>query len=196
MPDTTPSKDELRRSLRQRRASVGQAQRAAAAAAAASLLDSLPDWAQCRRLGLYQSGSEEFDCAPIAALARERGMALYLPVMEAHSQLSFAPWDDGDELTVNRYGIAEPDTGAARIAVSALDLVLVPLVGWDRRGGRLGMGGGYYDRALAVAVRPTLVGLAYAAQEVACVPMDSWDIPLDYVLTERELVSVARGDAS
>ena len=57
------------------------------------------------------------------------------------------------------------------------------------------MGGGYYDRALAVEVRPLLVGLAYAAQEVAEVPMASWDIPLDYVLTERELVSIAPGDA-
>jgi len=87
--------------------------------------------------------------------------------MEAQSRLSFAHWADGAELIVNRYGIAEPDTGAGRIAVSALDLVLVPLV-----------------------------GLAYAAQEIASVPMDSWDIPLDYVLTERELVSVVRRDAS
>jgi 5-formyltetrahydrofolate cyclo-ligase len=196
MPDPKPTKDELRRSLRQRRASIGQTQRARAATAAASLLDNLPLWAGCRRLGLYQPGSEEFDCTPIAARARERGIALYLPVMEAQSRLSFAHWADGAELIVNRYGIAEPDTGAGRIAVSALDLVLVPLVGWDRRGGRLGMGGGYYDRALAVAVRPPLVGLAYAAQEVASVPVDSWDIPLDYVLTERELVSVVRRDAS
>lgn len=195
MPDPAPTKDELRRSLRQRRASVSPAQRAEAAAAATALLHTLPRWADCRRLGLYQPGSEEFDCTPISVLARERGMALYLPVMEAQSRLSFAHWAEGAKLTVNRQGIAEPTAAAERIPVSALDLILVPLVGWDRRGGRLGMGGGYYDRALAVEVRPLLVGLAYAAQEIAEVPMASWDIPLDYVLTERELVSIAPGDA-
>ena len=194
MSDPALSKDELRRSLRRRRAAIGPAQRARAAAAATRLLDTLPQWANCRHLGLYQPGSEEFDCLPIAQLAREHGIALYLPVIGAQSRLSFAHWAEGAELAVNRYGIAEPAAGAERIAVSALDLILVPLVGWDRRGGRLGMGGGYYDRTLAVDVRPVLVGLAYAAQEIAEVPMASWDIPLDYVLTERELVSVVPVD--
>jgi 5-formyltetrahydrofolate cyclo-ligase len=63
----------------------------------------------------------------------------------------------------------------------------MPLVGWDRQGGRLGMGGGFYDRALAGIKGPLLVGLAHAVQEVPQVPIDDWDVPLDFVVTESAL---------
>ncbi len=195
MSDAKAAKDELRRRLRQRRAAITPAQRNDAAHAAANHIANLPHWAGCRRLGLYLANDNEFDPAPIAALARARGSALYLPVIGADSSLTFAHWAADVDLHSNRYGIPEPDAGAARVGLVDLDLVLVPLVGWDRSGGRLGMGGGYYDRTLAAATRPPLVGLAFAAQEVAAVPTEPWDIALDYVLTERELVVVAPGTA-
>ena len=128
---------------------------------------------------------------PLAELARSRGVDLYLPVIGEDLALTFAHWADGAKLQTNRYGIPEPDTAAVRIELSEMDLVIVPLVGWDRRGGRLGMGGGYYDRTFSAEARPPVIGLAYAAQEVEVVPMAPWDIPLDYVLTERELVTIA-----
>ncbi len=193
MSDLAPIKDELRRSLRQRRAAISPAARADAAEAAAGLLQTLPPWATCKQLGLYQPASDEFDALPIAALARARGMDIYLPVID-DQRLLFARWAPDADLLSNRYGIPEPDARARRIEPSELDLLMMPLVGWDRRGGRLGMGGGYYDRTLATAARPPLAGLAFAAQEVEAVPMDPWDIPLDYVLTERELVSIASGE--
>ncbi len=192
MSDLAPTKDELRRSLRQRRAAVSAATRADAAKAAAGLIETLPPWATCKQLGLYQPASDEFDALPIAELARARGMDIYLPVID-DQRLRFALWAPDADLLPNRYGIPEPDAQARRIEPSELDLLLMPLVGWDRRGGRLGMGGGYYDRTLATVARPTLAGLAYAAQEVGAVPTDPWDVPLDYVLTERELVSIAPG---
>jgi 5-formyltetrahydrofolate cyclo-ligase len=191
MPDTTTSKDELRRSLRQRRSDIAPSLRIEAARAAAGHLSSLPHWGACQQLGLYYPGEEEFDCMPMAELARNRGVELYLPVIGEDMALTFAHWAADARLQSNRYGIPEPDSAAARIELSDLDLVVVPLVGWDRQGGRLGMGGGYYDRTLSAGPRPTVIGLAYAAQEVELVPMASWDVPLDYVLTERELVTVA-----
>ncbi len=191
MPDTTPSKDELRRSLRRRRADIAPSLRVEAAHAAAEHLGSLPHWEACQQLGLYYPGAEEFDCMPLAELARSRGAELYLPVIGEDMALTFAHWAAGARLQSNRYGITEPDPTAARIELSDLDLVIVPLVGWDRQGGRLGMGGGFYDRTLSAGPRPPVIGLAYAAQEVEVVPMASWDIPLDYVLTERELVRIA-----
>jgi 5-formyltetrahydrofolate cyclo-ligase len=87
----------------------------------------------------------------------------------------------------NRYGIFEPrDTG--RVALSSLDMLIIPLVGYDRLGNRLGMGSGYYDRHL-VSLRdlqlPLRVGIAYSLQEIDLVGIDSWDVPLHGVVNER-----------
>jgi len=101
----------------------------------------------------------------------------------------FADWTPSQPLRDNRFGIGEP-TGPAR-ALKQLDLLLLPLVGFSDDGGRLGMGGGFYDRtlgALKLEERPLLLGLAYAAQQVEILPMDPWDVRLDGVLTERGLL--------
>ena len=86
----------------------------------------------------------------------------------------------------NRYGIPEP-TGTGMVQVPEIDLVLLPLVGWDRFGSRLGMGAGYYDRALqpfAQSDRPLRVGVAYRVQQVEKLPAEPWDIQLHGMLTE------------
>ncbi len=90
----------------------------------------------------------------------------------------------------NRYGIAEPATADAR-AASGFDLIFVPLVAFDDRGARLGMGGGYYDRVLAFRQRrhawrrPRVVGLAYSFQELDHIDLRAHDVRLDAVVTER-----------
>ena len=76
----------------------------------------------------------------------------------------------------------------------ALDVILLPLLGFDRNGNRLGFGGGFYDATLAglrlrdAASTPLLVGVGYAAQEVAAIAPQPWDVRLDYIATERELI--------
>jgi 5-formyltetrahydrofolate cyclo-ligase len=98
------------------------------------------------------------------------------------------------DIATNRLGIPEPADTDASLAPDALDVVLVPLLGFDRRGHRLGFGGGYYDRSFAFLrdverpAKPLLVGIGYALQEVERVPHEDWDVPLDYVATERELI--------
>ena len=83
---------------------------------------------------------------------------------------------------------------AAQLAPHALDIVLVPLLAFDRRGTRLGSGGGYYDRSFAFLHgqarphRPLLVGVGYAFQEVESLPAAAWDVALDYIATDAELI--------
>lgn len=124
---------------------------------------------------------------PLRALCHGADRQLFLPVIVANKQLSFAQWAIDAKLTANRYGIPEPHDQAPRCAVADLDIIILPLVAWDRQGGRLGMGGGYYDRTLAGVRGPLLVGLSHAQQEVPQVPRDDWDVPLDFVVTENAL---------
>ena len=87
----------------------------------------------------------------------------------------------------NRYNIPEPPASAPRCAVAELHIIFLPLVGWDLHGGRLGMGGGFYDRTLSGISGPLLVGLAHDSQRVEEVPQESWDIRLDYIATDAAL---------
>ena len=116
--------------------------------------------------------------------------------------MGFVPFPPGARLRANpnAYGIAEPVASAtAAISPRNLDAVLMPVVGFDRQGNRLGMGAGYYDRALRHLQggsrrwrRPRLVGLAFACQEVELIVPSTWDIPLDVVVTERGVIVPVR----
>ena len=91
-------------------------------------------------------------------------------------------------MRANHMGISEPVGGAA-VDLEKLDLVLMPLVAWDRQGRRLGMGGGYYDRAFKRVLgldRPERVGVAWSLQEADELPQESWDVSLHAVVTEKE----------
>ena len=189
---TAPSRSELRRVLRAtRRAISPAARRAAAHSAACALIGS--GWLRPgRRLAGYLASAEEFDCAPLLASARRHGMQLYVPRIAARHQpaMHFAPLVR--PLRLNRYGLLEPSSPRT-LGAAWLDIVLLPLVGFDSNGGRLGMGAGFYDRALAFRRRrrrwrgPRLIGVGFAAQQVDCIPMQAWDVRLDGVLTERGL---------
>ncbi len=103
--------------------------------------------------------------------------------------MEFARLGPRPRLKKNRFGIPEPPSfRRERRQGRRLDFVVVPLVAFDRAGRRLGMGGGYYDRAFAGARRPVLAGLAYAFQQVPRLPERSWDVPMDLIVTEREVV--------
>jgi 5-formyltetrahydrofolate cyclo-ligase len=117
-------------------------------------------------------------------------------VLRAHprQKLWFIEHREGERLTRNRFGIPEPALRHRRIALPwALDLILVPLVGFDVQCRRLGMGGGFYDRTLAYLRqrrywrRPRLVGLAHECQRVERLDSRPWDVPLDMVVTEERI---------
>lgn len=160
-----------------------------------TLLSSLQQtnaWRQARSIGLYLPFGGEASPLSVVDLARRSGREVLLPVVD-HPQrgsMRFARWRPETEFAANRYGINEPIAGVAELVdPSALDLVLTPLVAYDGFGNRLGMGGGYYDRAFAgrSQQKPRLIGVAYGFQKVASLPVESWDVPLDAVITEHGL---------
>ena len=114
---------------------------------------------------------------------------LSLPGIDDRGVMTFRRWRPGAELAVGPFAIEQPAASAEVIALASLDVILMPLLGFDRAGTRLGSGAGYYDRALASrgarAAAPLLVGVAFALQEFDQLPHDSWDVPLDAVVTEN-----------
>ena len=178
------SKPRLRTLLRERRQQLDIRTRNSAALAACEHFTTLPAWLRALRIALYMPMDAEIDTAPLAARCRAAAKQLFLPVMGEDKRLDFAGWEEDTPLHRNGYGIAEPPATAPRVEAGELDIVVLPLVGWDRQGSRLGMGGGYYDRSLAGINGPLLAGLAYSVQEVPHIPWQEWDIPLDVVVTE------------
>jgi 5-formyltetrahydrofolate cyclo-ligase len=192
----TPTRPQLRRDLRARRSALGPGERLAAADAVARHLGEHPPYREPGYVGGYWAVNGELPLHAVQ-LRLAPGQVWCLPVVQADGGLRFAPWRAGDPLVPNRYGIPEPDLDAASLlAPRDLGLVLVPLLGFDRQGGRLGMGGGYYDRAFAFRREqpgsPTLLGVGFACQEVPSLAREDWDVALDAVVTERELLAFGR----
>ncbi len=132
----------------------------------------------------FRSFGDELDTGPLLACLAAGGYRLALPVMQGKAKpLLFRAWAPGDPMRTVQWGIEEPLTTAPEILP---DILLVPLLAFDRRGYRLGYGGGYYDRTLAMlrANQPVVaVGLAFSEQEVDAVPHLDYDERLDWVLT-------------
>jgi 5-formyltetrahydrofolate cyclo-ligase len=187
MPDSNLSKAQLRSTLRRRRQALSADQQGLAAQAVSDHIAELPDWSTAQRIALYLAADGEIDTAPLSELGRARHKELFLPVIKADNSLVFAEWRPDSVLSTNRFGIPEPPTQARRCPAQDLDIVFLPLVGWDLQGGRLGMGGGFYDRTLAGIAGPLLVGLAHANQQVDCIPREEWDISLDFIASDAAL---------
>lgn len=158
-----------------------------------SINKALLEYARTSRLSdiaAYLAFDGEPDLSPALQELEQNGVTLALPVVneiDGRSYITFRKWTRDCSLAPNRYGILEPQD-TVEIPLVQFDVVLVPLVGWDRRGGRLGMGASYYDRAFqpfAQNPRPVRMGVAYAAQESREIPVDPWDIRLHGVLTEN-----------
>ena len=189
--DTPPSRPALRRALLARRAALPPAVRAAAQRRILAHVARLPALRPGAALGLYVSRGTEVATESLRALARSRRCRVFLPLITDHRncQMVFHA-DHGRPLRQNRYQIGEP-IGGRVIAAPALALVLMPLVGMDDAGNRLGNGAGYYDRWLAFRLgtrgTPLLVGLAFECQRHAFIAPQAHDVPLDAVITENGL---------
>jgi 5-formyltetrahydrofolate cyclo-ligase len=193
-------RDEIRRRLRAERAALSADECARRSNAIARHVIASPLFSRARHIAVYISCRGEVDPLPVAAAARARGKRLYLPVLDpTHPhRLWFLPWDARERLQPNRYGIPEPAAPRGRrVSARHLDLVLTPLVGFDRHGNRLGMGGGYYDTTFSFLAsrrhwqKPRLLGMAYAFQEVDELPAEPWDVPLTAIATENGVVRPA-----
>jgi 5-formyltetrahydrofolate cyclo-ligase len=143
---------------------------------------------RARDIAVYLSVRSELSTVPLIALLLRRGHRLWAPVTGAGQGMRFAPLRAHSCLRRGALGLPQVARTRPLRTARSLDLILLPLLGFDARGRRLGNGGGYYDRALAATRnvrRPLLVGYAYAAQEIAAVPAEPWDVRLDAAVTER-----------
>ncbi len=188
------SRPALRRKLRQTRRQLSSAQQRHAARRLYRQLSHHPLFRRARHIALYLPNDGEIDPRLLLRAAQRRGKATYLPVLNPwpRTRMVFQRIEPGERLRRNRFGIFEPVIRTARQRrVWALDLLLMPLVGFDGNGGRLGMGGGFYDRSLAYRARrkkshkPTLLGLAHECQRVDRLPLETWDVPLLGTVTDR-----------
>lgn len=139
----------------------------------------------------YIAQGAELDPAPLMAVLAEAGVSLVLPTaLSREAPLVFRPWTPGAALSPDAFGIPAPLADQPQVRPTAL---IVPLLAFDRRGGRLGQGAGVYDRAIAALGaehRPFLLGYAYAGQEVEDLPVEPHDQRLDAILTEAGLIEV------
>lgn len=185
---------QLRRMLRKARRALPPSQQRQAARGLYQQLAQSALFRRARHISLYLPTDGEIDPRLLLRAAQRCGKATYLPVLSAwpRTKMVFQRIRPGEKLTPNRFRILEPRPNLARQRkVWALDLVLLPLVGFDDVGGRLGMGGGFYDRSLAYLARrqnwrkPTLLGLAHECQKVERLAQASWDVPLQGTVTDR-----------
>jgi 5-formyltetrahydrofolate cyclo-ligase len=187
-------KSNLRQKLRaRRRALSADEQRQAARRLAVNLIGTRLFLAS-RRVACYLPNDGEIDSALVIKHIRRLRKILYLPVLSrlSHDRLWFAEAGPKTKLVPNRFGILEPVVKSRDLVrAQELDLILMPLVGFDDKGNRLGMGGGFYDRSLEFLRhrnhwrKPHLLGIAYDFQRVNGLVADPWDIPLQGVITDQ-----------
>ncbi len=186
---------ELRRRLRKSRRAVSGSHRQRSETLIARRVARLPVYKAAACIAVYLSFDGEVDLSELMKTASMSGKALVLPVIRRRSGsgMCFRRYRPGDPVRYNRFGIREPClSDRRRIRPSSIDLVLMPVVGFDASGTRLGMGGGFYDRYFArLAKRPglhhRLVGVAFECQKVERLQRHAWDIPMTAVVTETRI---------
>jgi 5-formyltetrahydrofolate cyclo-ligase len=183
----------LRQQLRQARRDLSPVERALATHRALQRLRRSPRFLRSRCIAMYSGVGGELCPMTLAHDAITHGKTVCLPVLHPvrHGHLLFCRWKPGDTMQTNRFGIDEPiPTSRNVVTTRQLDLVLVPLVGFDVTGNRIGMGGGFYDRTfafrnrLSIWRRPFLLGIGFELQHVGAITRRPWDVSLDAAVTE------------
>lgn len=190
----TSERDAMRRELRQRRRAIPAPQRIAAADALAQQLLSLPFVPATGYVAGYWAMDGEI-ALHSWQIRLPRELVYCLPVLHEGTRLRFSPWRPGDPLVTNQFGIPEPDVASSSaLEPEAMAMIVVPLVGFDEHGNRLGMGGGWYDRTLAFRrtqpAPPWLVGVGFSAQRIDAFAPESWDVPVDALCTEHDTLII------
>jgi len=189
-------RNQLRNRIRNRRRQLPPEEQLECAEQLAGHICRDPLVTSSRRIAAYLAEDGELDPLPLMQHLWSLGKTIYLPVLLNFNpgKLGFAAYTPGDSLVPNRFGILEPEyNNGKKIKPTALDLVLTPLVAFDDRGHRLGMGGGYYDRSFAFLNhrrhwhKPRLLGLGYEFQKLDAIKAASWDVALHAVATESRL---------
>ncbi len=181
----TVTKRDIRRELLNRRLSLPSERKEEYDSRIRDLLKSLPEYRRAKRILLYCSVKGEPDLTPLFVELIDEGRSLILPRVKGES-LELVEAREISCLKNGTFNIPEPDSGVITDPES-VELAVVPGVVFDREGYRIGFGRGYYDRLLE-RVRAPKVGVAYSFQVLDVVPRDSWDVPVDMVVTEKGVI--------
>ncbi|MBL1293721.1 MAG: 5-formyltetrahydrofolate cyclo-ligase [Thiotrichales bacterium] len=186
----------LRKKLRKKRRCIVGDDRAKKTATLINHVLSHHTYKTVKHIAFYSAFDGEVDITPLLLHSYNKSKHCYLPVLPKFlsQRLRFAHYANKKLVKINQFGISEPEINERTIRfASKLDLILVPLVGFDESGQRLGMGGGYYDRCLQFRSnriswkKPLLMGIAFECQKVDALMQSSWDIPIDCCITEKKV---------
>ena len=186
-------KNAMRKRMRAARRTLSAPEHARRSRIAALALTQLAAFASGKRVAIYLPFDRETDTAFLVRAARKRGISLYVPVITDRRRCRMSFHRFAGRLMAGHFGIEVPQRTRVALPARWLNLVVVPLVGVDATGNRLGMGQGFYDRAFAyrhhmrTGLGPLLVGLAFDAQRIESIPAQPWDVRLDYLATESGL---------
>lgn len=188
-------KSAIRQSNRRRRRALTPAQLHAAERAVTAHVGGFAPYRAADAVLAYVASDGEVPTGMLLALARGAGKAVLLPRV-AGTEMVFARFDGEESLVCGQFGIPEPTGPELSLERYRNGMAFVPVVAWDAYGGRLGRGAGFYDRALrALRGSVCIVGLAYSWQASPRLPLDSWDVPLDFVVTEEGILRCRLGHA-
>lgn len=183
----------LRQQIRRQRRSLSVTEQKQHAKQLCQHIRHQPWFRRAHKIALYLPNDGEISPEPLIRLCWQLGKVVYLPVLHPihHNRLWFLPYSQSSPMRLNSYGISEPKLQCTpKTPAWALDLVFLPLVAFDTQGGRLGMGGGYYDRTFSFRLQckgikgPRLIGLAHELQKRQCLATEKWDVPLTGIATE------------
>jgi len=189
---TSEEKERLRFAIRRHLEGVTPGLAFEAGAAIDARLRASTAWLEATELAVFASLPDEVDTQPLMRSAAADGKVILLPRMVGEGILEFAAVEGLEALVPGRFGVSEPNAQCPNRMLTESALVLVPGLAFDRFGGRLGRGAGYYDRALIPARAggggPMCLGIGFALQMVEHVPMTPLDLRLDGVVTEAEFL--------
>ena len=147
-------------------------------------LATLPDYPNTRHIGCYAAIAHEVNIMLFITQAHQDQKSLYLPIIGANATMQMHAYQPGDSTLTNAHNIPEPQPNQP--IATTLDWLIVPLVGFDMQGNRIGQGGGYYDRFLKkLSPACRRIGVAFECQQVTAIAADQWDMKLDCVVTEK-----------
>jgi len=177
-------KASIRKHLRRLRQQVPRAERSLAARLTAQKLLRLRRVQRARSIAVYLSTRHELATAPLIEGLLKADARVFAPCVRHDQRMVFAPLRQQRKLRADAMGMRTPLARRPQCSARQLDLIVMPLVGFDLHGNRIGMGAGYYDRALQfrrIGKRPWLIGYAYRQQQIGELAAESWDVKLDAV---------------
>ena len=188
-------KNKIRQKLRSQRNALSSDSLQSRSSAIAKNVMKSNTFKNATKIGFYHSVQGEADPSSLQTISKQ----FYLPVLSEQLEqgLVFIELNKDTVFTNNKFSIPEPSYDKGKIVTGdALDLVIVPLLGFDKDGHRLGMGGGFYDRCFAFKtekrLKPVLMGFAYDFQQLDSLKAEAWDVDLDFIATESSLINISK----